>query len=366
MYGPRFTGIGSYTRHLLEHLLRAGRDNTYSVFHMPDVAVSVPPEARSRVTLRPVTARHYSVAEQTWLRFTLASVGADLIHVPHFNAPIGYRGPSVVTIHDTTPLGFTGKRAWFGLRRIAYRAVFRSALRRARIVIAVSEFTKQDVLRHFRIDDDKIQVVHEGVDARFTPLPEDEERERILAKHGIRRPYVYYSGTWRPHKNITGLVRAFAKLVREDDIPHALVLGGKRTESYVEPEQVWNACGIADRVLCPGMVPFEDLPALYSAADVFVQPSFLEGFGLMPLEAMACGTPTVTANVASLPEVVGNASRMVDPHDTDSLADGIRDVLTNADYRAGLVARGAQRASQFTWEKAARETLDVYRQALGG
>jgi glycosyltransferase involved in cell wall biosynthesis len=239
-------------------------------------------------------------------------------------------------------------------------------VRKARALIAVSEHTKQDVVRHFNAPPEKIAVIYEGVDPHFSRVTDAAALDATLTRYGVSRPYIFYGGLWRPHKNVDGLVRAYGALLRRHGLPHCLVLGGREHPDYPAPREAWESLGLGDRIVRPGFVADDDMPALYSGADAFVLPSFNEGFGLMPLEAMACGTPVVASNASCVPEILGDAARYVDPRDPDAIAEGLHAVLTDSALRGELIARGTARLDRFSWDRAAEETLAVYERALEG
>jgi glycosyltransferase involved in cell wall biosynthesis len=229
----------------------------------------------------------------------------------------------------------------------------------------VSECSRRDLVSHLGLDVDRVQVIPEGVDARFRPPVNDAWLQAVLARYIIKRPYVLYVGGINARKNIARLFTAYAYL-RERHPDVALVLGGKRQWQTDEIDATFRRLNLTDHVHFTGYVDDADLPALYTAAELFVFPSLYEGFGLPPLEAMACGTPVVTSNVSSLPEVVGDAALTVDPYDVGGLALAIERVLTDEKLQMELRRRGIERAAQFTWERAARETLAMYEAVLSG
>jgi glycosyltransferase involved in cell wall biosynthesis len=206
-------------------------------------------------------------------------------------------------------------------------------------------------------------VIACGIDPQFKPVADEDVRQGVLARYGIDRPYLLYVGGINARKNIARLFEAYAQ-VRATHPDVILVVAGKRQWQTGEIDAAFRRFNLEDQVHFTGYVDDRDLPALYSAAELFVFPSLYEGFGLPPLEAMACGTPVVTSNASSLPEVVGDAALTVDPYDVDGLAAAIKHALTDEDLRVELRRRGVARAAQFTWQRAARETLAVYAQVL--
>jgi len=231
-------------------------------------------------------------------------------------------------------------------------------LKTADKIITVSNSTKNDLMNHFNIPKEKIRVIFEAADEKFKSLNNKETKE-VKYKYHLNFPFILYVGGLAVHKNIPALIKAFYK-VKKKGIQHKLVITGTKRWKYKEIFETIDKLDLQNDVVFTGYVSDEDLPALYNAADLFVYPSIYEGFGLPPLEAMACGTPVITSNTSSLPEVVGDAGIMVDPYDVNGLADAMHEVLANEGLRANMIKNGLERAKMFSWEKCARETLKVY------
>jgi len=283
----------------------------------------------------------------------------DLFHGTVNALPPMLAGRSIVTIHD---LAFLRWPEQITVRRHRYlsRAVA-SAARRANGIIAVSDATKRDIVEQLQVDPDRVAVTPLGVDERFTPASSDRIAE-VRARYDLQEPFVLFVGTLEPRKNLPALLRAFARI--QHDIPHRLALAGAIGWRSQEFQDAVEAAKLGDRLRLIGFVDERDLPALYSAADLFAFPSLYEGFGLPVLEAMACGTPVVTGNVSSLPEVAGDAALLVDPHDDAALGKAMLRALTDQPERARLTAAGFERAAHFTWRATARSTVAAYRDAV--
>lgn len=284
--------------------------------------------------------------------------GLDVIHNPS-QVPTIFNSKDqryVVTVYDLTP--FITPKEHTTIRVSIYRTFFPRTLKTADMIIVDSYSTKNDIVRYFKIPEEKLRVIHLGVDEDYKPLPEDNV-EKIKQKYNLNYPFILYVGTLEPRKNIPTLIKAFYKL-KKSGLPHKLVITGKKGWKYKDIFELIDKLELQKDVVFTGYVPKEDLPALYNAADLFIYPSLYEGFGLPPLEAMACGTPVITSNTSSLPEVVGNAGIMVDPYDVDGLAKVMYEVLTNEGLREELRKKGLERAKLFSWKKTAEETLKVY------
>ncbi|HIQ39262.1 MAG TPA: glycosyltransferase family 1 protein [Methanothermococcus okinawensis] len=282
----------------------------------------------------------------------------DIIHSPE-NASLFVKlkyQKKVITIHDIIPFHFP--ETFTKITIFRYKLLLPKTLRTADKIIADSYNTKKDIIKYFKIPEDKTKVIHLGVDEKYKPLSE-EKINNIKEKYCINYPFILYVGTLEPRKNIPTLIKAYYKL-KKQGLPHKLVITGKKGWKYKSIFETIDKLNLRKDVIFTGYVPDEDLPALYNAADLFVYPSLYEGFGLPPLEAMACGTPVITSNTSSLPEVVGDAGIMVDPYDVDGLSKAMYEVLTNDGLREELRKKGLERAKLFSWKKCAEEHLKVY------
>lgn len=355
----RSAGINWYIYHLLQHLAELS-DFRYTVFlsdprareHFDgmDIAPSRLPTHRPIVRI---------VWEQIIQPFALRRARVDLLHALAFAGPLTLAIPWVVTIYDLSFIRYP--ESFNTANRIYLTWAVRNSLRRADRVIAISESTRRDLVERFGGSREKVCVVYCGTDPSFSPKRDPQELEELRAQRHLPEKMILFVGTIEPRKNVARLVRAFARAKRAAHLPHRLVLVGARGWKYHEVDAVVEQAGIADDVMFAGYVHQQELPAWYRAAELFVYPSLYEGFGLPPLEAMACGTPVVTSNAASLPEVVGNAALVVAPDDEVALADAIVRGLTDRAQREEMIARGFAQAAQFSWARAARETAEVYR-----
>ncbi len=290
-------------------------------------------------------------------------LGLDVVHDPTGVTPFlfGAGGArTVVTVHDVFPWSAPGTST--RMDTLIYRHWLPRVLPRVDAVITISETSKADIMRYLRIPPKKIHVVYRCVGEGYRPsLP--LQIAEVRQHHGLPSNYILFVGSIEERKNLRRLLHACARLWRAGEKRPLVVVGARRWK-YSAIMRTLEELGVEEHVIFTGYVPDADLPAIYSGADVFVFPSLYEGFGLPPLEAMACGTPVVCSNAASLPEVVGDAAITVDPHDVEGLAEAIHRVLADAGLREELRAKGLERAKLFTWERAARETLDVYRRVL--
>lgn len=357
-----WTGVGRYIRNLLRELTELTSEHQYYVLIPSGLARAV----RGLHGVHPVPVRdsYYSTYEQVGFPQVLRRLPVDLMHFPHFNVPVLYRRPFVVTIHDLTRFRFAGQRHRDWLHQQAYQFVFRSAVRHARTVIAVSAFTEQEVLQRFPEARGKTAVVYEGVEEWH--FGTGDSGDHALRRLGISTPYLLYVGLWMRHKNLPGLIEAF-RLIRQAGYKGILVITGEGRPWDEDVQGLARAAGVERAVLLPGSVSDPDLAVLYRRTDCFIFPSFAEGFGLAPLEALACGAPVVASRAGSLPEILGSAALYADPQDPRSFARAVSLVLGDQALRAELRAAGPVQARRYLWRACAKATLAVYersRQAL--
>jgi glycosyltransferase involved in cell wall biosynthesis len=267
------------------------------------------------------------------------------------------RGIAVVLIaYDLVPLRFP---QLYGQDQPLLTIRIRRGLERAAAIIAISESTKRDYVALLGADPARIHVIYPGIDDRFGMTTDQAMSEIVLSRHGIRRPYLLYVGTLGPHKNVGMLVRVFRRLKRARGLPHQLVLCGRARWGRDVVDAAQDLIGAGDCVVLD-FVPATELPHLYRGAEAFAFLSLYEGFGLPPLEAMACGVPVVASNAGSLPEAVGDAGLLVSPTDEDAIEDALFRAVTDSNLRTELRARGYRQAARYSWSETARQTLKVF------
>jgi glycosyltransferase involved in cell wall biosynthesis len=347
------TGTERYSYELIAALARVDRFNAYTLY-TNGLPPALPPLGPN-VALRSIALRRLWTHAR--LGPALAADRPDLLFVPSHVVPL-IHPPSVVTIHD---LGYHAfPEAHTARRRLELQLTTRWSLRAARRVIAISQATRDDLVRHYNADPARIAVVHHGLAAGFRPVEDGAQVAAAAARHGLRGPYFLYVGTLQPRKNLARLIEAYAAATAGMAEPRPLLaIAGRRGWLSAAIERRAAELGVAERVRFLGYLPEADLPALLSGALAFLFPSLYEGFGMPVLEAMACGAPVLTSSSSSLPEVAGDAALLVDPRDTGAIAAAIGRLATDAGLRAALRERGLARAAQFSWERCARETLAV-------
>jgi len=364
-FGLMGKGLGRYTQKLIEHLETIDTENQYVVFLRKENFDEYQPYNKN---FTKVLADHrwYSFSEQFLFPRLLKKYKFDLMHFPHFNVPLLYRRKFVLTIHDLILIHFPTLRAtklnplWYWVKYVGYKWTISSAISRARNIIAVSEFTKNDIIGRYPQSQEKINVTHEACDdlcriSNTTP-------HHILEKYGIIKPYLLYVGNAYPHKNLERLVDAF-ELVSAAFPEMQLALVGKEDFFYTRLKEHVLKKNISN-VHFLGFVPDQDLDVLYRFAQTYVFPSLYEGFGLPPLEAMAKGAVVVSSEHPCMQEILGDAAWYVDAHSAKNFADGIMKVLEDKNLRLSLIEKGYQQTRKYSWEKMASETLVIYKKSL--
>ena len=364
-----FPGIGRYIVGLLNALCELEHGHTLVILYNPDL-----PNTRhslqhlsqfANVELVRSPVRTFSLQEQTHLPAMLRALKLDVFHSPYYVKPyVGLPCPSVVTIYDLIGRRFPEVLSWRG--RLLFRAATALAIRSAAGILTISESACHDIRFSYRVPLSKITVTPLAADKRFRPQP-PEAIAAMRERHRLPESYVLYLGANKPHKNLERLIRAWDRVCSEgNDHGAVLVVAGHYEPRYPEARELVAERGLGDRVVFLPNAPEADLPALYSGAICFAFPSYYEGFGLPPLEAMACGTPVLCAYASSLPEVVGNAAVTVDPFSFIEMAEGLTKLLQNSRLRDHLRAAGQERARSFSWRRTALGSLRAYEQAVTG
>jgi glycosyltransferase involved in cell wall biosynthesis len=360
---PGRTGVGYYTEHLLHHLMQQGPDDELVIIsNRPiDTTRPLPPRVGTTVSAGRLPRMAWMQCQAPRL---LKQLDADVVHFTNGMIPLTSSVPTVVTIHD---MSLTMFPKFHPLRRVILnRPLVDLAARRADAIITVSESAKRDIVRLYRIDPQRVHIVHEAAAPSFKPIRDLSELQRVRQRYDLPDRFILYVGTIEPRKNLPKLIEGFARRRRQGDLCHQLVCAGPYGWLSSDIEKQIERLQIADAVRFTGYLPFEDLPALYNLAEMFVFPSIYEGFGLPVVEAMACGTPVITGNVPALAEVTGGAVERVERLDPETLGAALVSLARSRERRESLAALGLERARQFSWERAARETLGVYRQAVAG
>jgi len=360
-------GVGTYIRNVVRTLGRLDRKNQYVLIGSPGQMheFAALPE---NFEIIPASGPERTLRGYREFRTALTRLDCDLVHVPNlFSIPRGMPCPYVLTVHDmvehmSRPWGRSG--FWRALRWQLTRRVLEGAAR----IVAVSNFTKTEIEKLFGIPADRIEVVYNAIDERFLRgHTSTAERELIAQRYQVTYPFLLYAGRISPHKNVVRMIEAFSALKAELEKDHIypdlkLIIIGDDLSGNPDLRRTVVRSGVQNDVRFLGFVPIEVLRIFYDEAKVFVFPSLYEGFGLPPLEAMAHGTPVVTSNVSSLPEVVGSAAVLVNPENVFEIMRALHRVLIDQALRSRMVELGYQQVKRFSWEASVRRILDVYRQ----
>ncbi len=355
------SGIDRYITELSHEILKQDKQNQYVLFFRDEEKAAIYKQYNQKIVIADIA--HYSVAEQLRLPGILKREHLDLMHFPHFNVPIFYKRPFIVTIHDLTHTLFPGRRKSHFFHRLAYHAVFNNAIRNSRRIIAVSQATKKQIVDYYSIDPHKIFVVYEGFNQIYKMIDKDEAFQQVAKKFGISRPFLLYVGVWRRYKNLPMLAQAFDKL-KDHGLEMQLVLAGEPDKFYPETEK--QVLSIKNQVSIKrvGRVSDQDLKLLYNAAKLFVLPSLMEGFGLTVLEAAACGTPVACSDIPTLREVLGQGAEYFDPNNLDNMIEVLENLLQDEKKLEELANLALSRSKFFSWKQAAQETIAFYKEAV--
>lgn len=340
----RKTGFGFYVSNLVETLKKIDNKNEYAF-------------------LKPETDKDFNVPKRwVWDQITIPKLATqsnvDILHQTCFSAPVFYRGKIVVTIHDLISVFFGHNIPFWSRQYFAKWMPF--TYRFADHLIAVSEHTKKDAIKVLGIPENKITVIHEAADERYKVIDDPKAHHRIREKYKLGdKPIILHIGTLEPRKNLSFLIKSFS-IAKKDGLDASLVITGKKGWYYEGLFTLVDELELQDNVIFTGYVDDEDIPTLYNVAAVFTFPSQYEGFGLPPLEAMASGTPVISSNTSSMPEVVGDAGILLPPKNEAKWAEAMTQVISDKKLQQSMRAKGLEQAKKFSWEKCARETIAVY------
>jgi glycosyltransferase involved in cell wall biosynthesis len=362
--GRPTTGTGQYTHHLLRQLQELW-DGDISVI-IPGGEDAERPEGFDRCKFYLADSPLGGGLAKVWFEYSAVSKAVsqlkpDVLHIPYFGPPLGAAAPMVVTVHDLIQLVVPALKGG-PLVRFYNQCAIQGA-KRATYLLADSEFTKQDMLRELKCPPDRVQTVPLACSEEYRPNPEPGERERLAQRYGLAGDYLLYTGGLDLRKNVSALIRAYA----QSGVQTPLAIAGaarSRGRQFPDLAAVAKAAGAADRVQFLGWVEEEDKPGLYRNCLAFVFPSTYEGFGLTPLEAMACGAPVLCSNATSLPEVTGDAALSFAPTDEAALAALLQRIVSEPDLRQQLRQRGLQQATRFSWRATAQATIAAYHRAV--
>ncbi|MFA6423025.1 MAG: glycosyltransferase family 1 protein [Patescibacteria group bacterium] len=338
------SGFGFYVSNLVENLKKIDTKNEYLLVE--------PHKDRDLSTPQRI------IWDQIRFPIEAAKFKADIVHQPCFSAPILTRAKKVVTINDLISVFFPQNLPFFS--RLFYSKWMPFSYRFADTYIAISEHTKKDIKKLLPINMDDVTVIYDAASEEFKLIEDKEKINQITKKYKINSPYIMHVGTLEPRKNLPFLVKVFSEVIKDSSIKHNLVIAGKKGWYYESLFELVKDLNLSSRVNFAGYISDEDMPYLYNGASLFTFPSLYEGFGLPPLEAMSCGTPVISSNTSSLPEVVEDAGYLVSPDDKNGWIKAIGEILTSGKIQADLSKKSLIQARKFSWEETARQTIKVY------
>ncbi len=358
------TGIGRYLASFLEYAPQLRPDWEFLIFGNQNT--SFPRKAPN--------VRHIIISEKSTIYWDqvrlpryLKKEGVDVFFSPYYKAPVFPPCPTVITIHDITPfIQWNSATCSHRMNKINIALKWWSGMlaNKTKGIITVSDYSKKDIVNLFKISEGRISVVYEGVGEEFKPVPRGKT-EAVKKQYGIEGDYILYIGNSEPHKNVEGIMKSYSQMDVELRKKYRLVIGGKMNGNSMKMKKISAHLGIEKNTVFPGFIESGNLPALYSGAEIFIFPSFYEGFGLPPLEAMACGTPVISSGRASLREILDEAALLIDPEKTDEIAGALEQTLTDGQLQGELKEKGLSRAGSFSLKSMSEHILDDLEGAIG-
>ena len=361
----RFSGVEVYIYNFIKEIQRLDSLNTYFIFVNDKLNPDKDLLTKDNFIFRAIRNTSWPLGralyEQTVLPRELTRLKIDVFHSPGFILPLKCPAKSVITVHDL--IFKICPETVLLHKRLYYNLFVRKSLNKASQIIAVSNNTKQDLIRLFGIPEEKIKVICYGLDNYYRPLDKDLARNKIYEIYGLKDDFLLYTGRIEPRKNLGRLIKAYCRMKKEDNIKHKLVIAGSPGWLHRETLDLARRPEFKNEIFFLGHVSSEQLLYLYNASSLFVYPSLYEGFGLPVIEAMACAVPVITSDNSSLKEIAGDNALLVDPYDVKELIGAMRLLLKHDSSRNNLIDRGLVKIREFSWEKAAQETIALYKEA---
>jgi glycosyltransferase involved in cell wall biosynthesis len=358
-----YQGVRTYLTNLIEAMLKAENEFTYFIYAKNLEELTRWEHNDSKVTMKrlPSASGRFNLL----IGFPVCAIRdrLSLFHSQYVLPPL-IPCKSVLTIHDI--LYESNPEFFPELHKTLLKFFVPFSARRADRIISVSEFTKKQIVNYYGIPEEKITVIHEGASDKFAPMRDNDLIPSVLKRYGVKKKYILFVGRIEPRKNIVGLLKAFNYIKKRGMKDLCLVIVGNQDSIFKEKELFdrIEEMELGSDIIFTGGVSEDDLPVLYNGAEVLVYPAFAEGFGLPVLEAMSCGTPVITSNTTSLPEVTGDAAILINPHLFEEIGEGIEKLLNNQGLRKEFSEKGLERAQKFKWDKTAEKTIEVYRKVI--
>jgi glycosyltransferase involved in cell wall biosynthesis len=366
--GHTRVGMGVYVRGLISHLGKIDRQNEYFIITHKGKKADFVPEQKNFIKWKTSISyeNHFrrDFWEQAYLPLKLHKIKINVYHGPNYVLPILAKTGMVLTAYDM--ISFATPEWYKSISRFRVQKLLKVSAMKAQKIITGSENSKRDIIEILKVPEEKVKVVYIGVDSAYKPINDQDRINSVKARYGIANKYILHVGSLNPRKNISRLIEAYNRLPQSLREEHQLVLVGKRGWRADEILAKVKELHLENRVIFTGFVKDDDLPLLMNASSLLTFPSLYEGFGIPPLEAMACGTPVVASNTSSIPEVVGDAALLFDPYNVEEMTEAMYRALTDKQLRNELRQKGFERIKQFSWEKAAKETLAIYNEVYYG
>lgn len=352
------TGIGTYTNKILQYLIKNDKENNYTLYWSGD---NYKRYENSNTNIIMASKKYHNFFEKFYFPSHLEANKIDIFHVPQNGMGLSpdVSCKKIITIHDLIPFVMPETVGKGYLKRFLKEVP--KLIDDADGIITVSEWSKKDILKFMPVDENKIFVTPLSADGKYRPLSKKKCQNILMKKYNITKPFILYIGGFSPRKNVKSLICSFTKIYNDLSKEYNLVIVGASKDELSYLNDFSNNLDLSSKIIFTGFVPENMLPILYNGCDVFVYPSFYEGFGLPPLEAMCCGAPVITSNISSIPEVVKDAGILINPYSSDSLMEAMVKVLNNDELKSSLKENGLKRALDFSWDKTAIETLKAYK-----
>jgi len=364
------TGLGRYTYNIINALKTIDGENEYLILVNADLNPNHPvfQQKNDRFVYKKCPIPGVTVQQQFKLNRFLQQENIDVYHYPHFDLPISVsrRVKSVFTVHDLTYLlhrGVFQQAEYF--KRWYTRQIMKLGIRFAEKIITVSDSTRADLISYFQMNGsttDKVETIYEACEPRFFPIKDDERLRQFKQQWALHKPYFLFLGERRPHKNLVRQIQAFDRFLKETNEEFDFIIIGKSYNDYFAPEETVRQLGLEGKVRLLGYVDDREIPLFYNGAAAFMFVSLYEGFGIPILEAMSCGTPVITSNISSTAEIAGDAALLVDPYRVEAISRAMKEIALDSGLRSKHIRQGLERSKGFSWEMAARKTLNLYQQ----
>ena len=358
----RGTGIGTYTYQLINGLNNLNYHNTFTLFS-DNTPLDIHFKPNFNFKSLPATQSD-NFWDNVKIPAELTPYMVNLYHSPQngIGLPLNHNLPFVITLHDTIPLHMpeTVGENYLNL----FNTNMKSIVERCDGIITVSEFSRKDIAKDFNFPKEKIYVTYLASEPIYKPINKHICNNILKKYYSISDNYILYVGGFSPRKNISGLIEAFSKIQKKLPKDMKLIIAGTKGKSYSIYKSLTHKLHLTEKVIFPGFIAVEHMPYLYGGAELLVYPSFYEGFGLPPLESMACGTPVIASNVTSIPEILGDSAILCSPQDIDILSESILSVIFDEKQKANLIKKGFIKANSLTWESTAKKTMDAYKQII--